>query len=231
MEKMVIVGAGGHGRVVLDIIRAEKKYMPVGFIDADASLHGRRIDGLAILGDISLLPTLKLQDITGAVVAIGDNGIRRQYAEKIDELGLDLINAIHPSANIAATATIGKNVVIASGATVCSHCQIGNSVILNTGSIVDHESVIATAAHICPGAKLAGRVLVESGAYVGIGATVIQNIRIGLDSIVGAGAVVIRDVPPAATVVGVPAHVLKLNRTAKNFVMNNLEDYLQEVTI
>jgi len=231
MEKIVIIGAGGHGRVVLDIIRAEKKYVPVGFLDADTSLHGRRIDGLVVLGDITLLPSLKLQNVTGAIVAIGDNGIRRQYAEKIDELGFELINAVHPSANIASTASIGKNVVIATGVNICAHCQIGNSVILNTGSIIDHESVVSTAAHICPGAKLAGRVFVESGAYVGIGATVIQNIRIGLDAIVGAGAVVIRDVPPAATVVGVPARVLKLARPAKNFVMNNLEDYLQEVTI
>jgi sugar O-acyltransferase (sialic acid O-acetyltransferase NeuD family) len=231
MDNVVIIGAGGHGRVVLDILRAGKKYQPVGFLDADAALHGRRIDGLPVLGDCTILHELKFQGITGAIVAIGDNGVRRQYAENVREIELELINAIHPSANIAASASLGRNLVIAAGAIVCAHCQIGNSAILNTGCLVDHESIIATAAHICPGAKLAGRVLVESGAFIGIGATVIQNIRIGTDAIVGAGAVVIRDVPPAATVVGVPARIINLPTHSPRFTPNKLEEFLQEATI
>jgi sugar O-acyltransferase (sialic acid O-acetyltransferase NeuD family) len=230
MEKIVIIGAGGHGRVILDILRAANCYNPVGFIDANTALHGHRVDGLKVLGDLSILDTLKFQDVTGAIVAIGDNGIRREYAERINEAGFELINAIHPSANVAGNATLGKNIVIASGALVCAHCQIGNSVILNTGSIVDHESIIANCAHICPGAKLAGRVIVEGGAFVGIGATVIQNVRIGTDAIVGAGAVVISDVPPASTVVGVPAKVIK-SPFAHRLTPNKLEEYFQEVTI
>ena len=230
MEKIVIIGAGGHGRVILDILRAANDYHPVGFIDANTALHGRRIDGLKILGDLSILEFLKFQDVTGAIVAIGDNGIRREYVEQIKNIDIKLINAIPPSANIAANVTLGQNIVIASGALVCAHCQIGNSVILNTGCIVDHESVIANSAHICPGAKLAGRVIVESGAFVGIGATVIQNIRIGSGAIVGAGAVVINDVPPAATVVGVPAKIIK-SPLSHQLTPNKLEEYLQEVTI
>ena len=230
MEKIVIIGAGGHGRVILDILRAANDYNPIGFIDADTALHGHRIDGLKVLGDFSILESLKFQGVTGAIVAIGDNGIRREYAERINEMKFELINAIHPSANIAANAALGKNIVIASGALVCAHCQIGNSVILNTGCIVDHESIIANSAHICPGAKLAGRVIVESGAFVGIGATIIQNIRIGIDAIVGAGAVVINDVPPAATVVGVPAKIIK-SPLSHRLTPNKLEEYFQEVTI
>ncbi len=209
MDEIIIVGAGGHGRVVLDILRAAEEFTPVGFLDANAGLHGRQVDGLEVLGDLSVLERLKYQGVTGAIVAIGDNHIRRTYAEDITNLGLNLINAIHPSANIAATAHIGKNVVIAAGAVVCAHCQIGNSTVLNTGCIVDHESIIANSAHICPGAKLAGRVTVDSGAFVGIGATIIQNVRIGTDAVVGAGAVVIKEVPPGVTVVGVPARILR----------------------
>jgi sugar O-acyltransferase (sialic acid O-acetyltransferase NeuD family) len=230
MEKIVIIGAGGHGRVILDILRAANQYNPIGFIDGNTALHDHRIDGLKVLGNLTMLETLKFEGVTGAIVAIGNNGIRREYAERIDELGLELINAIHPSANIAANATLGKNIVIASGALVCAHCQIGNSAILNTGCIVDHESIIANAAHICPGAKLAGRVIVEGGAFVGIGATIIQNIRIGTGAVVGAGAVVINDVPPAATVVGVPAKIIKSPLSPK-FTPNKLEEYFQEVTI
>jgi sugar O-acyltransferase (sialic acid O-acetyltransferase NeuD family) len=231
MEKIIIIGAGGHGRVVLDILRAAKTYEPIGFLDSNPDLAGRKIDGLTILGDVEKLESLANQ-VDGAIVAIGDASIRRYYAELVESFDVPLLNAIHPSANIAGNAIIGKNVVIAAGALVCAHCQIGNSVILNTGSIVDHESMVANSAHICPGAKLAGRVLVESGAYIGIGATVIQNVRIGTDAVVGAGAVVIRDVPPAVTVVGVPARIIKRKFSEPvRFPPNSLEESLEAVTI
>jgi len=208
--KCVIVGAGGHGRVVLDILVNAGTRQVAGFVDSNPALAGRRIDGRPVLGDMSALPRLRDDEgIEAAVIAIGDNGVRRDFAEQIERLGLDLINAIHPSANLAHNVTLGRNVVVAAGALVCAHCQIGDSVILNTGCIVDHESMIGTATHVCPGARLAGRVTVESGAFVGIGATVIQNIRIGYEAIVGAGAVVINDVNPLTTVVGVPAREAK----------------------
>lgn len=208
--KIVIVGAGGHGRVVLDILINAAKHEVVGFLDSNPALIGRRMDGRPVLGDLSCLPRLREeQGVAGAVVAIGFNDVRREFAERIDRLGVTLINAIHPSANLARNVSLGRNIVIAAGALVCAHCQVGDSAVLNTGCIVDHETMIGTAAHICPGARLAGRVTVESGAFVGIGATVIQNLRVGYDSVIGAGAVVIGDVAPMSTVVGVPAKEIK----------------------
>ncbi len=208
--RCVIVGAGGHGRVVLDILINAAQYEVVGFVDSNAELTGRRIDGIEVLGQPADLPILRKQiGVTHGVIAIGDNGVRRAVADRLDDLGFVLANAIHPSANLARNATLGRNVVVAAGAVVCAHSQIGDSVILNTGCIVDHESLIGTATHICPGARLAGRVTVESGAFVGIGATIIQSVRIGYEAIVGAGAVVIEDAPPMSTVVGVPARQIK----------------------
>lgn len=208
--KCAIVGCGGHGRVVLDILVRAAEHEVAGFIDSNAELEGRRVDGRPVLGDLEALARLRQEiGLGGAVVAIGDNGVRRDFAERIESMGLELINAIHPSANLAHNVTLGRNVVIGAGALVCAHCQIGDSVILNTGCIVDHESMIGTATHICPGARLAGRVTVESGAFVGIGATVIPNVRIGYEAVVGAGAVVIGDVNPLTTVVGVPACEIK----------------------
>jgi sugar O-acyltransferase (sialic acid O-acetyltransferase NeuD family) len=201
----VIVGAGGHGRVVLDILMRAGSHRVAGFIDSNPDLRGRRMDGVPILGGVDVLPDLRKEGVSGAVIAIGDNGVRRSFADQVEGLGFELINAIHPSANLAHNVSIGRNVVVAAGALVCAHCQIGDSVILNTGCIVDHESMIGTAAHICPGARLAGRVAVESGAFVGIGATILQGLRIGCEAIVGGGAVVIRDVAALTTVVGVPA--------------------------
>lgn len=213
----VIIGAGGHGRVVLDILLSARRYRPIGFLDSNPALHGRRMDGISVLGDLSALPALRAQGISSAVVAIGDNGVRRSFAEEAEAAGVELLNAIHPSANLAHTVRLGKNVVIAAGALVCAHCQIGDSVILNTGCIVDHESMIGTAAHVCPGARLAGRVTVEPGAFVGIGATVLQGVRIGCEAIVGGGAVVTQDVEPMTTVVGVPAKPIKCAPSADEF--------------
>lgn len=206
---IIILGAGGHGRVILDIIRAAKIHKPIGFLDNNPDLHGRRVDGLPVLGGIENLPDVKKHGVTGAIVAIGDNGLRRSFGEIIEQGELQLISVIHPSAQIASNATIGKGVVIAAGALVCAHCQIGDYAILNTGCIIDHESMIGTSAHICPGVRLAGHVVVESGAFIGIGATVVQNVRVGFEAVVGAGAVVIEEVAPMSTVVGVPARVVK----------------------
>ena len=208
--RCIVLGCGGHGRVVLDILLNAGQYDVVGFVDSNRQLRGRRVDGLPVLGHPDDLPRIRAElDLACGVVAVGNNGVRRAFADRLDEIGLEPINAIHPSANLARNVTLGRNVVIAAGALACAHCQIGDSVILNTGCIVDHESLIGTATHICPGARLAGRVTVESGAFIGIGATVIQSVRVGCESVVGAGAVVIDDVAPMSTVVGVPAREIK----------------------
>lgn len=209
-RKCIILGCGGHGRVVLDILNNIGTHEIIGFVDSNLEYVGRRIDGIEVLGCPADLPALRNQfDVDCAIVAIGNNGVRRALADQVEAMGIGLINAVHPSANLAHNVILGRNIVIAAGALVCAHCQIGDSVILNTGCIVDHESLIGTATHICPGARLAGRVTVESGAFVGIGATVIQSTRVGYESVVGAGAVVINDVAPMSTVVGVPAREIK----------------------
>lgn len=227
--KCIILGAGGHGRVVLDILLRAGEHEVVGFVDSNPALVGRRIDGRKVLGDLSILPDLPAAyGVTGAIVAVGDNGVRREFADRVTAAGLALLNAIHPSANLAHNVTLGSNLVIAAGSLVCAHCHVGDSVILNTGCIVDHESMIGPGSHICPGARLAGRVTVDSGAFVGIGATVIQNVRIGYDAIVGAGAVVIRDVAPLTTVVGVPACEIKDLSDPDRFARWMLPEFMRQ---
>ncbi len=206
---VVILGAGGHGRVVLDILRAGGKYNPAAFLDANESLANCQIAGIPVLGSVNQLPRLPQQKIHFAIVAIGDNRIRRSYARLAEEAGLELINAIHPSATVSATGSLGRNIVIAPGAVVCTDARLADSVILNTSCVVDHECEVGEAAHICPGANLAGRVRVGAGAFVGMGAKIIPCLSIGEDATVGAGAVVLSDVPAGTTVVGVPARALK----------------------
>lgn len=207
---VVIIGAGGHGRVVRDILSAEGKYRAVGFLDADPALAGEWVDGLEVLGHVNLLPKLRRQKVKGIIIGIGDNRTRQQYAHLVEQDGgFELINAIHPAAVVSPGATIGRNVVIAAGAVISTSARLSDSVIVNTNAVVDHECLIAPAVHIAPAAVLAGRVSVGIGALVGLNATILPCLHIGEEAIIGAGAVVIDDVPPHATVVGVPARLIK----------------------
>ncbi len=213
---IVIVGAGGHGRVVLDILRSNHQFDLAGFLDANKALHNKKIGGLRVLGDLSMVDKFEEYGIGGAIIAIGDNRIRDAYTKKFEQAGVNLVSAIHPSANIASTCTIGKNVVIAAGANICTLAAIEDSVIINTGSIIDHESNILKSSHICPGVRIAGHVTVQPYAFVGIGATIIQGITIGQNAVVGAGAVVVQDVESSTTVVGVPAKAINMQPTYNN---------------
>jgi UDP-perosamine 4-acetyltransferase len=206
---VIIVGAGGHGRVVLDILRAAGKYTVAGFIDANQDLHGSEIAGLQVLGNLNLLPKLKARGVAGAIVAVGDNRVRRSYAQKLAAAGLTLVNAVHPSAVISPTAVLGENVVVAAGVIICTEARVGDSAILNTAAAIDHECEIGEAVHLAPGARLAGRVWVGEGAFIGIGANILPCLRVGEHAIVGGGSLVRREVPAGATVVGVPARVIK----------------------
>jgi sugar O-acyltransferase (sialic acid O-acetyltransferase NeuD family) len=210
MIDTLIIGAGGHGKVVLDILRSTNQYRPVGFVDADPRLIGTRVCGLPVFGAIHLLSRLVHQHkIAAAIIAIGDNRARASYAKALDELHIPLINAIHQSAVVSPAAKLGRNIVVAANAAICTEAVIGDFSIVNTGASVDHECELGSAVHICPGAQLAGRVRVENDAFIGLGASVIQCLKIGTGAIIGAGAVVLSDVPAYATAVGVPARVIK----------------------
>lgn len=218
-RQVVILGCGGHGRVVYDILLAAGEHDVIGFLDNNADLHGRRVDGLPVLGGIDDTSALvRKYGFNGVLIAIGDNGARRGLARRIVASGLELINAVHPFATLAHNVTLGRNVVVAAGAVVCANCQIGDSVILNTGCIIDHQTMIGEGTHICPGVRIAGRVKIEPGAFIGIGATVVPKVTVGCEAVIGAGAVVVEDVPALATVVGVPARPVKVRSASEDVV-------------
>jgi sugar O-acyltransferase (sialic acid O-acetyltransferase NeuD family) len=207
--RVLIVGAGGHGKVVLDILRAADLYEPAGFIDADPALAGTSSGGIKVLGAMNLLPKLHRQGIKAAIVAIGDARARRHCAALLRELGIELVNAVHPTAFVSPTAVLGQGVVVAAQAAVSTESRVDDLAIINTSAVVDHECHIGEAAHVCPGAHLAGRVSVGRDSFIGLGANVIQCLKIGEGATVGAGAVVREDVPAFSTVVGVPARVIR----------------------
>lgn len=206
---VVIIGAGGHGKVVLDILRAQKRHKAIAFLDADPALSGTRVCGLPVLGAPNLLPRLRARRIAGAIVAIGDNKARLDYAAEVQRAKLKLISAVHPRAVVSSSATLGPNSVVAAGAVICVEAKIGHSAIINTSAVVDHECEVGDGVHVCPGARLAGRVRVGSESFVGMGAAIIQCVTVGKSAVIGAGAVVIRDVPDGSTVVGVPGKIIR----------------------
>lgn len=208
--KMVIIGAGGQARVVYEILQHSKNMEVVAFIDNVTRGSEEKIMEIPVIGDHSLLPSLIKEGIKGYIIAIGDNKIRARYFTYFKKMGLDPINAIHPTAHISHNATLGKGVVISTDATITTNAKIGDDVIINTGAIIEHEDVIEHHVHIGPGTAIAGRVTIKKGAFVGIGCVVKEYVTIGENAIVGAGSVVLDDIPKNAVAVGSPAKVIKI---------------------
>lgn len=208
MIPVVGFGAGGHAKVVIEVLRSMKEYEIAGLLETRKELWGTRVLGVEVLGDDSLILELKQRGIDHAFIGVGTVGDaepRRQLYEKVLAAGFKVVAAIHAEAVVSSSAKIGAGPTIMAGAIINANAVIGNNVIVNTGAIVEHDCVIGDHVHIATGARLAGGVNVGSGSHIGIGAVVRQEIRIGAGAIVGAGAVVVRDVPEATTVIGVPA--------------------------
>ena len=209
MKEIYIYGAGGHGRVILDIVR--NMGMKVGgFLDSDSKKHGKFVNNERVLGDLSIVSQLIKERECLFVVGVGDNKSRKEIYLEIKRRGGDIVNVIHPSAVVAKDVNLGEGIVIASGAIVCSSAAIGNNSIINTGSIIEHDNLIGEHVHISPGVTLAGGINIESGVWVGLGVTIIEHKTIGKNSKVGAGSVVIDNVPDNFLVAGVPAKVIKI---------------------
>ena len=210
-DKVVIFGAGGHGKVILDIL-LESKANIAGFIDDDEKKTGQTIHGFEILGNWSYLRNKKSIKIA---LGIGNNKIRENIFKKAKSKGIKLYSAIHPKAVVSRQTKLGEGVVIMAGAVVNPGSILEDGVVVNTGATIDHDCCLKRFSHIWPGAHLAGTVHVGEFSYVGTGASVIQNIKIGSKVMVGAGAVVISNIPDGVTAVGVPAKIIKKNNDEK----------------
>ena len=202
-KQLVIVGAGGHGRVVLDAARAAG-WTVRGFLDNTKPL-GATANASPILG-----PTTELDDpqfLAGAtvIVALGDQAARRNLSFRVLRNGGALAVVCHPSATVSPSAAIGDGSFIAAGSIVAPNAVIGRFCILNTAGSADHDVVLEDGVQVCPGARLAGRVTCGEDSFIGTGAVVLPGIRIGRGAVVGAGAVVLGDVAEGITVVGNPA--------------------------
>lgn len=205
----MILGCGGHGRVILDIV-LRGRHRVVGFLDDNPAKHGKVIHGVKVLGASDVLLALrKTQRVQGVVVAIGDNHRRAEIFARVREWGFKTPNIIHPQTMLATHTQVGEGVVIMAGVVVNPGARVGNNVCINTGARIDHDCLLRDHCHIYPGATLTGGVEVGEYSYVGSGAVVNPCLKIGRESFVGTGAAVIHDVPDGVVVVGVPAKILK----------------------
>ena len=204
----VILGGGGHARVLIDSLQASGRMESAGVLDSDSSLWGKELLGVPILGGDQELPKLVSQGATHFLVGlggIGDNNPRRRLYDMALDQNLTPITVVHPTATCSPWSTVGEGSVILPSAVVNAYAHLGVNVIVNTGAIVEHDCLIGDHVHIATGSQLCSTVQVGTGAHIGAGATVRQSISIGEGAIVGAGAVVVKDVEPWTVVVGVPA--------------------------
>lgn len=212
MLRVVGLGAGGHAKVLIDLLRLLGDYQVVGLVDPRQDLWGTHVLGVPVLGSDELLPRLREQGVAHAFIGVGTVGdvrVRRRLYELARSGGFQLVPAIHPRAVVAASAQLGEGPTVLATAVINAAACLGANVIVNSGAVVEHDCVLDDHVHVATGAHLAGGVHVGEGSLVGIGAAVRQGLRIGRYAVVGAGAVVVHDVPDAVVVAGVPARVLR----------------------
>ncbi|SFB29945.1 sugar O-acyltransferase, sialic acid O-acetyltransferase NeuD family [Cohnella sp. OV330] len=212
MENLVIFGAGGHAKSIIDIVERSGIWRIAGLLDG-IKAAGTKVYGYEILGDQNYLA----QDasITGVIVGIGDNWLRARAVEAIRSVRIDcrFVSAVHPHASIAKGATIGDGSVIMAGAVVSSDAVVGEHCVLYTLSSLDHDSVMENFVSLAPHAATGGNVRIGSFGAIAIGARIVHSTSIGEHTVIGAGATVLSDIGSYSIAYGTPARVIR-KRTA-----------------
>lgn len=203
MAALLILGAGGHGKVVADAALETGNWDEVVFLDdawPEKKVNGR----WPVAGNMQELRSWRDRCID-AVVAIGGNQLRMQLQARLVTAGFNVVSVIHPAATVSRYATLGAGSVVFAGAVINVDATIGDGAIINTSATVDHDCVLGVGVHVSPGAHLGGGAKVGDYAWIGIGASVKHLASLGSNTVVGAGAVVLGDIPDGVTAIGMPA--------------------------
>ena len=210
-EKLLIIGAGGHSKVLLETAISTNLYDEYAFLDDCYKDEGKDlfVSEWPILGNTKSILNKSIKNkFNNAIVAIGNNKKRLEFLYTLEKYNFKIPSLIHSSAIISPSSKVNKGSVIFSNSVIQSEVRIGVGVIINTSSSIDHECIINDGSHICPGVNLAGRVNVGRLSMVGIGSSVIQDIKIGEEVIIGAGSAVVNNIKDKMTVGGVPARLI-----------------------
>lgn len=203
-KSIVVWGCGGHGHVVIDLLRAIGGWTIVGILD-NLNPPGTLIMDVPVLGDADQLPRLREQGVEYVAVAIGDSAARAKMLAQAKSLGFRMPTLIHPSCIVSPSAILGPACVLCAGAIVGPQTVLGEGVLLNTRASVDHDDRIGDFSHVAPGATVCGFVTIGRATWIGAGAVVRDHLAIGDRVMVGAGALVLKNVPDGLTVYGSPA--------------------------
>jgi len=204
MSKLLILGAGGHGKVVADIASMIKKWDSISFLDDREDL--KEVIGFPVIGKLKDYILYK-NEFKYAFVAIGNNALRLDWLERLDREGFIIPVIIHPQSTISRFSKIEAGTVLMAGTVVNACVAIGRGCILNTCCSIDHDCIVDNGAHISPGSHIGGTVTIGSCVNIGIGSNISNNITIGSSSIIAAGAAVVQNVPDNVMVAGVPAKI------------------------
>lgn len=204
-NNLLIIGASGHARSVLDCVLSEGKFNKIGILVDEAI---KEFCGFPVLGTLEDAPRF-LEEYNNAVVAIGNNAFRLQYSKKLIKQGFQLPVLKHKTAYVSSLAVVGNGSVLLANSVVNANSTLGTACIVNTASTVDHDCILEDGVHLSPNSSLCGTVHVGETSWIGAGTTVIDHIKIGKYTIVGAGAVVVKDIPDHSLAYGVPARIIK----------------------
>lgn len=218
LMNIVVFGAGGHAKSVIDVVEQEGRYRITGLLDANKPA-GTEVYGYSVLGDESWL-SAHMGTVTGGIVAIGDNWIRSTVAARLLAVrpGFTFISAIHPSASLARGATVGAGSVIMAGAVINSDAVIGEHCILYPNTSVDHDSAVGSFVSFAPKAATGGSVHIGHYTAIALGANIIHSVSIGDHTVIGAGATVITDIPSHTVAYGVPARCIRKREAGERYL-------------
>lgn len=211
MKKVVVIGAGGLGREVIEIFneqnKLKKQWDIIGFVDETPELQGKKIHNFPILGGFDWIENNKCD--VGFVVAVGDPKGKKQIVKRLESIGVFFFNVIHPTVIMSDYVKMGIDIIICAGTILTVDIVIANHVIINYNSTIGHDVVINEYCSIMPNVSISGNDILGIGVFVGTGARLIEKITIGQWTTIGAGSVIIKDIPSDVTVVGVPAKIIK----------------------
>lgn len=207
MNRLIIIGAGGHGKEIADNVQ-KNGYKNICFVDDNMTGD---VMGFPVIGTSADIECLN-DGNTDFIIGIGNNAVRKIIAERYN---VNWVSIVHPSAQIAFNAEIGRGTVVMANAVINVCATVGEHCIINTGAIVEHDNVIEDYVHISPNAALGGTVRIGNQTHIGIGSTISNNVGVCANCIIGAGALVVKDIKESGTYIGVPAENIKHNSRAK----------------
>ncbi len=208
MKRLIIIGAGGHGKVIADTATELNLYHEIAFLDDifNCDHHKKKILIWQIIGNTKdINKTSILERFESAFVAIGNAKIRLSFISALKKLGYYIPVIKHPTSFVSNFSKVGEGTAILANSNLQADSIVGKGSILNTGSNIDHEVNLSDGVHICPGSSIAGNVSIGKNSWIGIGSSVKENINIGSNVIVGAGAVVNKNLPDNVIAKGIPA--------------------------